>query len=165
MSAPCYIAWNQDTSALTGPPTSTALVASTLKTVLQIKPGASKIRIVEWGYNFDTVPTAAVTAELVETGTVFATVTTLGSGIRPYNDDTGAASLASVGVSASGFNASAEGSVTASRLLAYQNEWNSEFKQQFPLGREPEVNAASALRLRFKCANVINVSCYVVWEE
>lgn len=165
MSAPCYIAWNADTSAATGPPASTALVAATLKTVLQVKSGASKIRLVEWGYNFDTVPTAAVTCELVETGTIFATVTTIGSGIRAYNDDTGSTSLAIAGTAATGFNASVEGSIVASRLLGYQNEWNASFKQQFPLGREPEVNASSALRLRFKCASIINVSCYVVWEE
>jgi len=111
------------------------------------------------------VPTAVVKVELVETGTVFATVTTIGSGIRTYNDVTGPASQAVTGTSASGFTASAEGTVTSTRLLAYEHEWNQQFKQQFPLGREPEINGGSSLRIRVTTATTINMSCYLVWEE
>lgn len=169
MAAPCYIAWNADTSASTGPPSTTATSATsgTVKTILQVKPGAGKIRVIEWGYSFDSVPGAPVRVELVETGTVFATVTTIGSGIRLYNDATGPASAASAGTAATGFNASAEGTVTASRLFGYQYENGLYFKQQFPLGREPEVNAASSLRIRATPTTsvALNIVTYIIWEE
>lgn len=169
MAAPLFIAWNADTSALTGPPATTATSATsgTVKTILQVKPGAGKIRIVEWGYGFDSAPAAPVRVELIETGTVFATVTTIGSGIRAYNDATGPASSCTAGTAATGFNATAEGTVTASRLFAYNYDNAIYGKQQFPLGREPEVNAASALRIRATptSAAAVNMWAYVIWEE
>jgi hypothetical protein len=169
MAAPLYIAWAADTSASTGPPSTVATSATsgTVKTILQLKSGASKIRIVEWGYSIDATPGGPLRVELVETGTVFATVTTIGSGIRAYNDVSGASSLAVTGTSATGFNASAEGTITASRLLAYQYDSGLYFKQQFPLGREPEVNASSALRIRATPTTsvAVNIMPYIIWEE
>lgn len=169
MAAPCFIAWAADTSAATGPPTAVAssAVSGTVKTILQLKPGTPKIRVIEWGYTLDTAPSTPLRVELVETGTVFATVTTIGSGIRTYNDVTGVASQAAAGTSATGFNASAEGTITASRLLGYQYENGLYFKQQFPLGREPEVNGASALRIRATptSAVAVNIMPYIIWEE
>lgn len=169
MAAACFIAWNGDTSALTGPPstTATSATAGTVKTILQIKAGTGKFRIIEWGYGFDTPPSSPVRVELVETGTVFATVTTIGSGILKYNDVTGPASSAVAGTAATGFNASAEGTITASRLLAYTYDNSLYFKQQFPLGREPEVNANSALRIRATptVSTASNMWCYIIWEE
>lgn len=167
MAAPCFIAWAADTSAATGPPTAVATSATsgTVKTLLQIKP-ATKIRVIEWGYTLDSVPIAPVRFELVTTGTVFATVTTIGSGVIPYNDF-GAVSSVEAGTSATGFNSSSEGSVTASRLLAYHYENGIFFKQQFPLGREPEVQANQALRLRATPTSnaAVSVQPFIVWEE
>lgn len=169
MAAPCYIAWAADTSAATGPPTTvaTSAVSGTVKTLLQLKPGTPKVRIIEWGYSLDAVPASPPRMELVETGTIFATVTTIGSGVRNYNDVTGPASQAAAGVNASGFNATAEGTIVASRLLDYQYENGIYFKKQFPLGREPEVNGGCALRIRATptAAGAINVQPYVIWEE
>jgi hypothetical protein len=171
MAAPCYIMWNGTTTALTaaisGQTTGTAF-----KTMMQLKPGTPKVRIVEWGYSFETVPTAMVRVELVETGTVGATLTGTGGAAgtpQNYNDVTGPASQAATGTSASGFSGSAintsEGTVAASRLLAYQEEWGSQFKQQFPLGREPEVNGANFLRIRATTTAAVNMTCYIIWEE
>lgn len=170
MAAPAFIAWQADTSALTGPPAAvaTAATAGTVKTILQVKTGAGKIRVVEWGYGFDATPAAPVRVELVETGTIFATVTTLGSGVRAYNDASGAVSqTAAPGASSTGFNATVEGSVVATRLLGFNYENGLYFKQQFPLGREPEVNAASSLRVRATPGSnaAVNIYCYIVWEE
>lgn len=169
MAAPCFIAWNADTSAATGPPTTTATsaVAGTPKTILQIKPGNAKIRVVEWGYGFDAPPAAPVRVELVDTGAVFATVTTIGSGVRNYNDATGPVSAAAAGATATGFNASSEGTITSSRLLAYNYDAALYFKQQFPLGREPEINASGALRVRATptTAAAVNMWAYIIWEE
>lgn len=169
MAAPCFIAYNGVTSALTAPLASvaTSATANTVKTMLQVKPGGSKIRIVEWGYVFTSTPAAPVIMELIETGTVFATVTTIGTGILAYNDVTGPASLAVAGTTATGFTASAEGTITASRLLGLTYDTATYFKQQFPLGREPEVAAGASLRIRATptTAAATNLTCYIIWEE
>jgi hypothetical protein len=168
MAAPCFIAWNAVTTALTAPMAGTAssATANTVKTILQIKPGTPKIRIIEWGYIFTTTPTSPVIMELIETGTISATVTTE-SAVSAYNDVTGPASGVSIGTSATGFNASAEGTITATRLLAQTYDTASWFKQQFALGREPEINGANFLRIRATptVAVATTVVCYVIWEE
>ena len=158
MAAPCYIAWN---SALptTGPITAVA-TANATKSLLQVAPGTPKIRVVEWGYSVDVVPTALLKMELVVVNVTFGSG---GTSVTPskYNDCTGAASSA-----AALFTATTEGTITTARTLAYEHEWNQQFKQQFPLGREPEVNAGEFLRIRATTTvTTMNVSCYIVWEE
>lgn len=167
MGAPCYIAYSGITSALTAPLAAIAssAVANTPKTLLQIKPATPKIRILEWGYHFTTAPAAPVSMELIETGTVFATVTQ--GNVANYNDVTGPASQVALGTAATGYNATAEGTITASRLLAATLDLATVFKQQFPLGREPEVNGGAALRVRIAptTAAAVSAVAYVVWEE
>jgi len=162
MAAPCFITWNASTSDLTSPMagTATSSTSGTAKTILQIKPGSNKIRVVEWGYIFTATPTAPVQIELIETGTVFATVSA--GNVVNYNDTTGPASQATAG-----FNASAEGSITATRLLGQNFDLSTYFKQQFPLGREPEVQNGYSLRIRATPSGAASttVLCYVVWEE
>lgn len=166
MSAPLYIAWNSTVGTTAWVDPVAVATGTALKTMLQIKPGTPKIRVVEWGYSFDVVPTAVVKVSLVDTGTVAATVVTLNAAdIVKYNDVTGAASSVTLGTTATGFTATGEGTLSSSRVLAYQHEWSPQFKQQFPLGREPEVNGANFLRIRVLTATTINMSCYVVWEE
>lgn len=169
MAAPCYIVWNADTSASTGPPSTTATSATggTVKTILQVRPPTdSKIRVVEWGYGFDATPAAPVRVELVTTGTIYATVTTIGSGVRMYNDTSGSASTVQTGTTHTGFNASGEGTITSSRLLAYRYDTALFFQQQFPLGREPEVGADNSLRIRATPTTsvAVNMWCYIIFE-
>jgi hypothetical protein len=169
MAAPCFVAWAADTSAATGPPASVASSATsgTAKTILQIKaPTVQGIRIIEWGYGLSAAPAAPLQVELVDTGTVAATVTTIGSGIRAYNG-LQTTSNCQTGTSATGFNASAEGSITASRLFAYHYESGLYFVEQFPLGREPDIPAGDILRIRVTPTSsaAVNLQCYIVWEE
>lgn len=173
MAAPCYIMWNQSTTALSAVSnTGVVTLTATLKTMMQIKPGTPKIRIIEWGYSFATVPTAMVQVELIETGAIGATMTQASAAAgtpQAYNDVTGPASQIVTGTSSSAFAGplanTSEGTITATRLLAYQEEWGSQFKQQFPLGREPEVNGGNFLRIRATTATPINMVAYAVWEE
>lgn len=165
----CFIAWAADTSAATGPPTpvATAAVAGTVKTLLQLKANASQpLSVVEWGYTFDATPVAPVRMELVVTGTVAATVTTLGAGARPFNNPA-VTSVIQVGTAASGFNATAEGTITASRLGDYHYENGLYLKKQYPLGREFELAPGEVLRIRATptSAAAINVMPYIIWEE
>lgn len=177
MAAPTYIAYNSLSgsastttaapAALTFQPTGTAA-----RSMLQIKTGTPKIRIVEWGYSFDVVPTAIVKVGLVTTGTTFMTMNTaLGAGdIMAYNDSTGpATAIVATGTATSAFNTGTATETTISanvmRYLASRGEWNQSFAQQFPLGREPEVNGGTSLRVVVSTATTINMSCYVIWEE
>lgn len=171
MASPCFIAWNGATGALTGPPTAVATSATsgTVKTMLQIVPGAAqKIRIIEWGYTFDSAPANNVRVEMVETGAIAATVTAhVAAGIVPYNDASGGTSGVQLGTALTGYTASAEGSITASRLLDHHYESGLYYSKQFPLGREPEVGIGKVLRIRATPTSsaAVNILVWVIWEE
>lgn len=156
-------------------PTTAAFVPVTtgtvIKTLLQIAPAASTpgLRVVEWGIEFDGTSVAApVKCELIETD-VAATVTafSLANDIVKVNNPTGPASTIQVGTALSGFTASAEGSITATRLLdAHLVAPNGAFgPKQFPLGREPEVQPGKFLRVRVTVTPAVNAVCWVEWEE
>src|SRR5262245_49735309 len=155
-------------------PTSASFVAVTtgtnLKTLLQVKPGATTpLKIKEWGISFDGA--AAATPGIVELGVfdVAATVTAhVAAGIHKF--DAMALGLAgdpttdyfSVGTTATGYTASGEGTVTASRLFDVQHiSPTNQYVKQFPLGCEPYVSVSEFLRIRVKFAAAINAICYV----
>lgn len=178
MAAPCFIAWN-GVMPTTGPiltqPTYTgAGFATTARTLLQVVPAANqKMRLIEWGYTIDTSPANNVRMELVETGTVAATVVAhVSAGVMPYNDS-GAVSLVQLGTSLTGYcttiaaTATTEGSITSTRLFDYHYENGLYTQRMWPLSREPEVGAARVMRIRATgtAASAVNISCYLVWEE
>jgi hypothetical protein len=168
MASSLFIAWNASTSALTGTTTmagtATSVVSGTPKTILQVAPG-SKIAVVEFGYILTSTPSAPLQIDLIETDTVFATVSA--GSIAKYNNPGGPATAATTGTSATGYNASAEGTITATRLLAQNYDSAPFFKQQFPLGREPEVLSGKSLRVRVTptTAAATTVMAYVIWAE
>ena len=177
MPAPCFIVWNNATGALLGTATigaqPTAAVIGTPRTMLQIAPSASApIRVIEWGYLFTTTPTAPVIMELIDTATVFASVMTahIAANIHKYNNPTGAASAVQLGAALTAYSTGAvtEGTFgTANRLLAQTYDNALYFKQQFPLGREPEVAAGQCLRVRATPTAAVATSLltYIAWEE
>lgn len=159
-----YTVYNAATAALTAAPTFVA-TGTSLKTMLQIKP-TTNIAIIGWGFAFDVLPTAPVKTELITTGTVNATVTAYNSGdVVKWDDAGGVGSAISLGTSASGFTSSAEGSVTASRLLDLYSGSEQSYRIQYPLDREPGVQANDFLRIRMTTATTINALCWVTFEE
>jgi hypothetical protein len=177
MAAPCFVAYNSASgssststaapAALTFQPTGTSA-----RSMLQIKTGTPKIRIIEWGYSFDVVPTALVKVSLVNVGASFSTLSTaLAAGdIMQFNDSSGPATQVVTGSTSGSAFATAAGTETSisantMHLLAFQGEWGQQFKQQFPLGREPEIGGGAAVRIVVTTATTINMSCYIVWEE
>jgi hypothetical protein len=158
-----YIAWNQampTTGNFTPVTTGTAL-----KTMLQIKP-TTNIAIIEWGYSFATVPSVAVEVGLMTSGIVAATVTAhAASGVMAYDDAAAPASAVSLGTSATGFTASAEGTITTARVLDFAEQWAQSYSKQFPLDREPGVQANDILRIRMNTTVAHSAVCYVIWEE
>lgn len=159
-----YLLFNGATAALTGALAPVA-TGTSIKTMLQIKP-TTNIAVIAWGYSFDVVPTALVKVELITTGTAAATVTAFASGdVCKYDDSGTAASAISLGTTASGYTSTNENTVTASRLLAYRNEWAQSYEAQLPLDREGGVIANDILRIRATTATSINMTCWVAIEE
>ncbi len=145
---------------------------TSVKTMLQVKT-VVPARVVEWGCSFD--GSAAATpgiVELIETGTVFGTVTasvladiTLYDGeALLFGDPTTA--LISVGTSATGYTCTSEGSITAVRNLAGPQliAPTNQFIQQFPLGYRPLIQAAKAMRIRMTFGTAVNAYAYVIIE-
>lgn len=141
-----------------------------IKTLLQIKP-FNIVKIVEWGISFDGSAAATpIRVELLETGTVFATVTASADIDITKFDDPGGAAVASVagltlGTAATGYTATAEGTITAVRMFDVQFIAPSTgYVKQFPLGREPKVSIAAAGRIRVTAPAAVNAYCYMVLE-
>lgn len=155
-------------------PTAAAQVVVTtgtaIKTLLQVKGVAAvKFKIIEWGISFDGAAAAAgIKCELLETGTVFGTVTAhVAAGIVKWGEAAAPVSTTffAVGTTATGFTASGEGTITASRMFDVQLiQPTNQYVKQFPLGREPEVDAVSALRIRVTAAAAVNAYAYVILE-
>lgn len=176
MASKTYIVYNSamaTTAAPVAQPTGTAI-----RTMLQLAPAALfPIRVIEWGCSFD--GSAAATpgkVELVETGTVFATMSTAFAvaDVQPYGDPNAPANSAgssgvplNLSTSTSGFATAAvtEGTTTVSRmgdiqLIAPTNQ----YVKQFPLGREWEVAAGKAIRIRATFPVTVNMICYIIFE-
>lgn len=156
-------------------PTTAALSSITtgtaIKTLLQIAPSATRpIKVVEWGISFDGSAAATpIKCELVQTD-VAATVTAFANStadVQPYDDPNGPKSTVTLGsTTGSGFTATAEGTITATRygdlqLIAPTNQ----YVKQWPLGREFQVPVSKFLRVRVTAGAAVNAYCYVIWEE
>lgn len=166
MAAPCYITWNAATSTTGTQPAGVSTGGTSLVTLLQIKAGTPKLRLIEWGYSFSTVPTTAVLVDLITSSTgLTMTTATQSADVLAYNDSTGPASQIATGATTnSGYGAVADSVSATIRTIAKQYELSYQFKQQFPLGREPEVNGGQFLRIRMSGLSVV-ASVYAVWEE
>lgn len=150
-------------------PTTTMVPVTTgtaIKTLLQLKP-FNPMKITAWGISFDGFAAALpIPTELVETGTVFATVTALADADIAKLDGTDATapSIAglTLGTSATGFTASAEGTITASKVYdAQQLPPTAPYIYQFPLGQEPKLIAGNAYRIRTKAGTAVNALCWI----
>lgn len=144
----------------------TVTTGTAIKTMLQVKP-LVLLRVIEWGVSFDASALATpIRVELIETGTVFATVTTLAEAdVTKVNDLTAvAATVMSFGTAATGFTASAEGSITAVRSLdatRFISVLSQPFVFTFLPGAEPMININNAARIRVTAGAAVNCYCYM----
>lgn len=166
-----YIIWNG------AAPTTAAIVkvstGAVIKTMLQLL-GAVPFKIKAWGWQGDGFALAAPgTVELIDTGTVGATVTAhVAAGIMPRNDPNAPANTAgtsgtpfNLGTTHTGYTGTAEGTITATKVLdAWLASPMGVYSIQYPLGDEPKVVAGNFLRIRCTFAAAINALCYVVAE-
>jgi hypothetical protein len=155
-----------------GPKVTTAAPVSittgtAIKTLLQIAtPSTEDLKVIQWGISFDGTSGTPIKVELVQTD-VAATVTAYAAGdIVSWNQPNDAGSLMTLGTSASGYTASAEGTVAATRMLDLQLVSPAAgYVMQFPLGREPVVPVSKFLRIRVTTAVAFNAYCWIAWEE
>ena len=143
-----------------------------IKTLLQVKPSATILaKIVEWGISFDGSAAATpIKCELLETD-VAATVTAsvandivkLDANALSGGDPT--TNLIQVGTTSTGYTSSAEGTITAVRMLDVQLVApTNQYVKQFPLGREPVIQINKFGRIRVTAGAAVNAYCYMVVE-
>jgi hypothetical protein len=145
-------------------PTTAAMVriatGTAIKTHLQLTAGAGpEPVIVAWGVDFETVPTAFVHAELIQTTTVAGTGAT---SVTPTPMRAG--TVASVTTAA--FGPTAEGTVAATtKVFDDHLLMSSSYAWEFSLGREPVLSASQVLRIRMTTSVTINALCWIMFEE
>lgn len=160
-----YIATPVATSA----PFDTIEVATgtALKTLLQVAtPSTTDIRIHGWGLSFKGISATAAPGEchLIDTD-VAATVTSLTPG--KWESAFAPNSLCVGGASATGYNASAEGTITAIGAVIDPQEVHPQtgYGVWFPEGRRPRVGVSRFLRLRVTFGADVSCMPWIVWEE
>jgi hypothetical protein len=154
-------------------PTTSAFAAvatgTSLKTLLQIKP-FNLTTIVAWGISFDGSAAAqGVQCELLDTGTVFGTVTASVDNdvLKWQGADQAVASVAglTLGTSATGYTCTSEGSITATKMFDCQIiQPTGQYAWEFSLGREPKVIIGNAARIRVKAPSTVNAICWMLLE-
>jgi hypothetical protein len=168
-----YKCWNAPmaTSAAMAP----VATGTSVKTMLQIAvPSTRQFTVISWGYTVDQLPTTTSNGkiELIETD-VAATVTAhVASGVQPLLPNA-PASLATLGASATGYTASAEGTIAATRTFdedimlgaGWAGASPSMYDYQFMPDERPVVNSSKFLRVRATFGVAVDLACWVVWEE
>lgn len=162
-----YKAWN-------GPMPTTAAqakvaVANGVKTLLQLAtPSTRQIQLIAWGFSMD-APLAGV-IELLQTD-VAATVTAhVAAGVQPL-DPNAPASLLTLGTSATGYTATAEGTTTASRVFDVQETAasstpNLSYSYQWTPAERPTIAVSKFVRVRTTfAATTSSVVTWICWDE
>lgn len=158
-------------------PTTAAQVPVTtgtaIKTLLQLKP-FNTMKIVEWGVSFDAPASlATIKCELLDTGTVFGTVTaSADADVTKFGSvEDAVASIAglTLGTAATGYTCTSEGSITAVRMFDAQIITPTltnglQYVKQFPLGREPKLIIGNAARIRVTSNVACNALAYMILD-
>jgi hypothetical protein len=151
-------------------PTTAAQVPVTtgtaIKTLLQLKP-FNQCKINAWGVSFDGSAAATpIKVELLETGTVFGTVTASADAdcIKLDGTDQAVASVAglTLGTTATGYTCTSEGSITTVRMFDAQLVApTNQYIYQFPLGQEPVLVIGNATRIRVTAGAAVNAYAWI----
>lgn len=160
-----------------GPAPTTASQAAvttgtSIKTLLQVKPGTTRVlKIKEWGISFDGFAAAAPgIIELCVTDVAATVVAHVAAGLHKF--DSAALSggdptttIFAVGTTSTGYTASGEGTVGTVRQMDVQHiAPTNQFVKQFPLGLEPIIQPSEFCRIRVKFGAAINAICYLLIE-
>lgn len=166
-----YTTWN-------GPAPTTAALASvttgtSIKTMLQLAtPSTRQIQILEWGFSLDDPPGADGVVELIQTD-VAATVTAHVTATGIVNlDPNGAASLCVGGTALTGYTATAEGTITATRpfdavsLSSVSGESGLSYVRTFMPDDRPVIAVSRFLRIRATTPTTASdMRCFITFQE
>ncbi len=142
---------------------------TSIKTMLQVAtPATRTIQLIAWGFSMAVGSTGTV--ELLQTD-VAATVTAhIASGVQ-NQDPNGSASLMTLGTAATGYTASAEGSITATRVFDAQvftgsgSSTNVAYEYQWMPDERPVIPISKFLRIRATMGTSTGFMGWVVWDE
>jgi hypothetical protein len=164
-----YTVWN-------GPmPTAAAqqkvATGTAIKTMLQLAtPSTRQCQLIAWGFSLDSAPAGGGEVELVQAD-VAATVTAhVASGIQPL-DPNGPPSLMLVAPSPTGYTATAEGAVAATRTFDAKQIPSTAGASDLTDGKiwmpdaRPIVAVSRFLRVRVTMAATVNMSCWFTFDE
>ena len=167
MATRIYQAYNGPMATTAAPAKVTTSTA--IKTLQQLAtPSTVTLEVIEWGISFD--GSAAATpgvCELVDTVAVNSTVTAyVAADITKVSQVGTTASGLTLAVAGSGYTASAEGTITATRQFDTQLlPPTAPYIKQWPLERGPTMLQSEFLRVRVTFGTAINALCYIVWAE
>ncbi|MBH1939076.1 hypothetical protein I5Q34_33275 [Streptomyces sp. AV19] len=165
-----YKTWNSampTTAAQASVTTGTAI-----KTMLQLAtPATRQIQLISWGFSVDDPPGADGVVELLQAD-VAATVTAhVAAGVQPL-DPNAPASLLTLGTSATGYTATAEGSITATRvfdvvsLSSTTAESPLTYTYQWMPDERPIIAVSKFLRVRATTpTTAADLRCWICWDE
>lgn len=143
-----------------------------IKTMLQLStPSTRQIQLISWGFSIDDPPGADAVIELLQTD-VAATVTAhVAAGVQPL-DPNAPASLLTLGVSNTGYTATAEGAITAARvfdavsLSSTSGESQLNYMYQWMPDERPIIAVSRFLRVRATTpTTATDLRCWVCWDE
>jgi hypothetical protein len=143
-----------------------------IKTMLQLAtPSTRQCQIIAWGYSLDDPPGADAVIELIQTD-VAATVTAhAASGVQALEPNA-PLSLLTLGPTATGYTASAEGATTVTRtfdavsLSSVSGESPLDQVREFPYWRAPIVAVSRFLRVRVTTpTTAVDMRCWVAIDE
>lgn len=158
-----YRIYNGINSALTAGPVYVA-TGTSLKTMMQVK-FAANATVFGWGYVLDATPTLALKSELIDTGTVGATVTALSAADILRADPGMDAPDLTYTTTGTGYTSTGEGSISATRLLDVGPAMASSMYQRLELDREVGVKSGNVVRLRVTAGATVNMWCWIDIEQ
>lgn len=140
-----------------------------IKTLLQIKT-FNIAKVIAWGVSFDgSAAAAGIKCELLDTGTVFGTVTASADAdvLKWDGAEQAVASVAglTLGTSATGYTCTSEGSITATKVFDAQLvQPTNQYVYEFSLGREPKIIIGNCCRIRVTAAAAVNAYAWMLLE-
>jgi hypothetical protein len=143
-----------------------------IKTMLQLAtPSTRVIQLISWGFTLDDPPGADAVIELLQTDVAATVSAHVAAGVQPI-DPNGTASLLTLGTSATGYTATAEGTPTATRvfdavsLSSTTAESPLSYTWQWMPDERPIVAVSKFLRVRATTpTTAVDMRCWVRWQE
>ena len=151
-----------------GTPFAGTATGATTKVLMQIRVGtATAIKIIEWGVSFDASAAATpIKCELLEVDAGASVTSAAALDIVKLNGPNDAASVVTLGGTATGYWATLNGTPTTSRIFDAQFVApTNQYVKQYPLGREPVGAVSKFIQIRVTAGTTVNAYAYIIFEE